>query len=95
MSECEHKEYMWIVRSPYDGTELCTNCGAVRPHEHTWELSWHKDAYCACGLRVGQDEAETILNEHAALKRLIKDEFDFGEGEIRHYLKHALFDKGG
>lgn len=28
--------------------------------------------------------------ENEALKRLIKDEFDFGEGEIRHYLKHAL-----
>ena len=28
--------------------------------------------------------------ERDKLKRLLKDEFDFGEGEIRHYLKHAL-----
>ena len=34
--------------------------------------------------------AKELLTENAALRRLIKDEFDFGEGEIRHYLKHAL-----
>ena len=69
MSECKHEEYMWVVRSPYDGTDLCANCGAIRPHNHTWELSWHKDAYCTCGLRTGQTEAEAMLNENGTLKR--------------------------
>jgi hypothetical protein len=30
-----------------------------------------------------------VCEENEALRKLIQDEFDFGAGEIRHYLKHA------
>ena len=41
-------------------------------------------------LERSNKENAQLEAEIAALKRLIRDEFDFGEGEIRHYLKHAI-----
>ena len=41
-------------------------------------------------MQAAIDAGTVALAENIALKRLITDEFDFGAGEIRHYLKHAL-----
>ena len=45
-------------------------CG-MTDHEHEWEWKHLPEIYaCECGSELETGEAEAILNEHAALKRV-------------------------